>query len=260
MSDMPPPPPPHIPPPPSAAPPPGTGMGGGYGFAQQPLQRVASIAKAITVLLWISLPLQAVGLATSFTVLDRARKFLDGTIDEDAFLDASVSTIGSAASILTLPIAILTFVWMYRMATNLRTLGRQGLSWSPRWAIGGWFTPPCVFVVPWLVFKELWRASDPEIAPYDTSWKQRPVSPLVNAWWVLYGLVPLLNIITGVQTIADLPQLIDENDTARTTAQNYVDTFSVSIVVGVASIAATVVYLMLVSRLTARHTACTGEQ
>lgn len=260
MSDMPLPPPPHIPPPPPSAPPPGMGMGAGYGLVQRPLQRVKSLAKAMTVLLWISLPLQVVGLVTSFNVLDRANKFLDGSIDEDAFLQASVQTIGTAASILTLPIGIITMVWMYRIATNLRALGRQGLSWSPGWAIAGWFTPPCVFVVPWLVLKELWRASDPDIAPYDTSWKQRPVTPLVNAWWVLYGLVPLLNIITGIQTIADLPQLIDEGESARTTAQNYVDSFAVSIVVGIASIAATWVYLTLVNRLTARHVACTGEQ
>lgn len=235
-------------------------MGGGVGFTQRPLQRIKSLAKAMTVLLWISLPLQVVGLITSFTVLDRANKFLDGSIDEDAFLDASVQTIGSAASILTLPIGIITMVWMYRMAANLRSLGRQGLSWAPGWAIAGWLTPPCVFVVPWLVFKELWRASDPEVPAYDTSWKQRPVSPLVNAWWVLYGLVPLLNIITGIQAITDLPQLISEGESARTTAENYVDAFAVTIVVGIASIAATWVYLTLVNRLTARHTSCTGEQ
>lgn len=258
MSDMPPPP-PHIPPPPST-PPPGMGAGHGLGFGQRPLQRITAIAQAIAVLLWISLPLQVLGVVGSFSVLDKANQFLDGTIDEDAFLSANVQSLGSLASILTLPIGILTIVWMYRIATNLRALGRQGLSWAPGWAIGGWFTPPCVFVVPWLVLKELWRASDSDIAPYDTSWKQRPVSPLVNAWWVLYGLVPLLNIITGVQAIASLPQLLDEGESATVTAENFVDGFAISLVVSIASVAATVVFLLLVRRLTERHAACTGER
>ena len=54
-------------------------------------------------------------------------------------------------------------IWMFKMAKNVRALGRQGLRYAPGWAIGGWFVPPCVlYVVPWLMFRELWKASDPE--------------------------------------------------------------------------------------------------
>ena len=62
------------------------------------------------------------------------------------------------------------------MAANLRKLGRPGQTWAPGWGIASWFVPPCfVYAVPWLMFKELWRGSDPGVPPGDPSWKQRPV-------------------------------------------------------------------------------------
>ena len=52
-------------------------------------------------------------------------------------------------------------IWMYRMAANHRALQRNG-TWAPGWAIGGWFLPPGgLYIIPFLMFRELWKASDP---------------------------------------------------------------------------------------------------
>ena len=69
-------------------------------------------------------------------------------------------TLGSLVGLLVIPIAVLTIIWMFRMAGNLRQLGRTGATWAPGWAIGGWFCPPCaIYAIPWLMFRELWRGS-----------------------------------------------------------------------------------------------------
>ena len=98
--------------------------------------------------------------------------------------------------LMVIPIAVLTMIWMFRMSANLRTLGRHGQTWAPGWGIASWFVPPCViYAVPWLMFRELWKGSDPACDPSDPAWKNGRVSPLVNVWWVLYGLVPLLGLL-----------------------------------------------------------------
>ena len=51
---------------------------------------------------------------------------------------------------------------MYRIATNVRAFQRQ-TTWSPLFAIFGWMLPPFVlYVIPFLMLRELWKASDSE--------------------------------------------------------------------------------------------------
>ena len=89
-------------------------------------------------------------------------------------------------------------IWLYRIVANHRAIGRQ-LTWAPGWAIGGWFLPPFVlYIIPMLMLSESWKATDPEVPPGDDRWRQNSVSPLVYVWWVLYGLVPIVFIIQGV--------------------------------------------------------------
>ena len=156
-----------------------------------------------------------------------------------------------------IPIAVLTIITMFRMASNLRSLGRSNPTWAPGWAIGGWFCPPCViYAIPWLMFRELWKGSDPTLEPFDPNWKQRPVSPLVNVWWVLYGLVPLIGIfaagnIGAVQAFGD----VDWDEVARNTVDRHV----LTVVLGVVTVVTTVVYLVMLRQLTRRHMQCTRE-
>lgn len=227
---------------------------------QRPLQRVRGLGRALVVLLIVSIPLQMIGIASNLAAVASAKDFLDGVITEDDFVDATTRNVGALANVLMAPIAILTIIWMFRIATNLRTIGRSQLVWAPGWAIGGWFAPPCLYVIPWLMIKELWRASDSAVPAHDPRWKEQPASPLITVWWVLFGLIPLLNVVSGVSMLSDLPRLVDEEQTATVTAENLVDGAPIAVIVAVASIAASIVYLLIVRSLTARHAACTGEQ
>ncbi|MFZ9630127.1 MAG: DUF4328 domain-containing protein [Ilumatobacteraceae bacterium] len=258
MSDFPPPPPPTIPPPPPSAP-------SGYVNAQQPLQRIGGVARSLAAVMGAMAVFQAFGVIDSIRLVNKAQQFLDGTISEDAYTDATARIgLSTLTPMLTVAAAVLTMVWMVRIGKNLRSIGRQGLSWSPAWGIWGWFTPPCIHVVPWLVLQEQWKASDPDIAPGDSSWKQRPVSPLVHAWWALYGLVPLVSSVVSISSVWDsirtaLESGFDESDTTRAAAQTLVDGRVTGLITGLAQTVAAVVFMLLVRQQTARHMRCTGE-
>lgn len=249
MSDMP-------PPPPNMVPPPGYVQYGGYGAAPRGTQTIGGLTKALVVLLTILLPLQLLAVFSTISLTSKSRDFLNGTTTEDDFRKATQFNVGQLAGFLVIPIAVLTMIWMFRMASNLRALGRTGATWGPGWAIGGWFVPPCVlYVVPWLMFKELWKGSDPAVGPGDPSWKSGRVAPIVTIWWVLYGLVPLLGFVSSAGIIA---QLSKTND-FETLAEQY-DKFAViNIALAAVGLVTTVAYLVLVRQLSARHMQATRE-
>jgi hypothetical protein len=192
-----------------------------------------------------------------FRLADRARDFLDGEISADAFRDDSGVGFTGFGQLLLLAIAPLTMVWMFRMATNVRTLGRQGLRFAPGWAIGGWFVPPCaLYVVPWLMFRELWKASTPDAGSDD--WRAAKVSPVIDIWWVLYGLPPVAALVSSVVIVGGLSS--DPSDSQlRERAERLDSWLGVNVAIALAGVLAAAAYLMLVRQLSARHRRATGE-
>ena len=250
MSDLPPPPPLNM------APPPGYVPYSGYGVVPQGTGAVRGIGKAIAILLIIMIPAQLIGLVQQFRIINAARDYVNGRISQAKYNDIVGNGLGSIGGLLVIPVAVLTMIWMFRMAKNLRILGRQ-TTWAPGWAIGGWFTPPCVvYAVPWLMFRELWKASDPDLAPGDQGWKQGTVPALVNVWWVLYGLVPLIAIGTSASYVAQYRSgSLDSIDVAKK-----LDRFAaINTTLSIVAIGTTVVYLLLVRQLTDRHARATRE-
>ena len=237
------------------SPPPGYVAYGGPGAYASQFQGVGRISRAMVVLLWIYLPLQLLSVFDQLRLSRQARRFLDGEITEDSFRDSVQVTPSSIIGLVIVPIAVLTMIWMYRQAANLRKLGRPGQTWAPGWGIAAWFVPPCfVYAVPWLMFKELWRGSDPSVPPGDPSWKQRPAPALITVWWVLYGLVPLLGIFSAAGVGSQLGGM-----NMRTLAERFRDFGGINIFFTVVGMVATVVYIKLVKDLTARHMQATRE-
>lgn len=264
MSDLPPPPPPgSIPPPPDMTPPPPYGGYGGtaaFGGSYAPIGRSAKVLGGLFAAM---AAVQALSVVNGVRQAGRARQFLDGEIDIDAYQKVTGLDLLAGLTVpLTGVLAVLTMIWMFRIARNLRTMGRVGLSWAPGWAIGGWFAPPCIFVVPWLMLQELWKASDPDVAAGDPSWKQRPVSPLIPTWWALYGIVPIVGAVLGISAAWDsLLTAIEGDDVDATVsaAQSLVDGRVVTALSGIAQVAAAVVFMMIVRQLSERHMRCIGE-
>ncbi len=238
------------------SPPPGYAAYGAPGAYAGAFQGIGRLARAMVVLLYIYLPLQLLSIFDLIRLSREAEKFLDGTITEEAFEEAVTVNASSVVGLMVIPIAVLTMIWMFRMAANLRKLGRQGQTWAPGWGIGAWFVPPCIiYAVPWLMFKELWKGSDPTVAPGDPAWKQRPASALITVWWVLYGLVPLL----GIFSAAGVAGQLRAGMTMRTLAERFRDFGGVNIFFTVVGMGTTVVYIRLVKQLSSRHMQSTRE-
>jgi Domain of unknown function (DUF4328) len=154
-------------------------------------KRLSGLATAITVLVPIVVAVNVLASLLVVAFRSRFRDFLAGEVPESDAEDAAGAIIAvlGIAGVVQVAVAVCVMIWMFRAAQNLRTLGRVGATWSPGWAIGAWFLPPCIFVLPWLMLKELWKGSASTAAPNDPSWKRHPASPLVTVWWVVYGIV-----------------------------------------------------------------------
>jgi hypothetical protein len=215
------------------------------------------LAKWLGVLVIVGAVAQLLSLIATYALTDDAAAYLRGDISENDFIGsyALVGVVGLLSLIVSVALIVLTFIWMFRLATNNRKLGRAS-RWSPGWAIGGWFCPPLVlYIIPFLMFRELWKGSDPQFGPNDTRWTTAKVSPLVTVWWLLYGILPLVMIPLGFSmafgnvggsSTADLAEQID-------------DSMGITALSTLGGIASSVAYYLLVRALTARQVAQTQE-
>jgi hypothetical protein len=74
--------------------------------------------------------------------------------------------------------------------------GRWGLDYSPAWAVGLFFFPFLNLVSPYLVVREIWKASG-FAAGRSTgdSWRSSPSSLLIPFWWATYLLMSLVGLV-----------------------------------------------------------------
>lgn len=239
--------------------------GSNYGYAGgsefQPLGRRALV---IAILVAVVAAVQIASIPVELAIGDKAEKFRNGTISLDSFKDALNKQQGLAGlqNGAQLAAGILTILLLRRMIRNHRALGRPGAKWGPGWAIGGWLIP--TGVIPWLILKELWRGSDPQNAPNDPSWKQRAVSPLVHAWWVVFGLVPIAlvvsNVTVALNTVRNAATQGDsEMESYMTLADVYSSLQYIQVSVGLAIVVAAVLFAKVITDLSRRQKQLIGE-
>lgn len=227
------------------------------------MKRVGGLSTALAILVGV------VGVAALFSAIlsgglrDTARDFRAGLISEDEFLESyvAVGLLGFVQLAATIAAFTLTVIVMYRLASNHRALGRAG-RWAPGWAIGGWFLPPLVlYVIPYLMFRELWKASDPDLPDSHDAWRAAPVSPVVSIWWVLYGLLPLGIIIAqfnqGSGAVGSGSGGLAS--TSEALAQTLEEQYALTLVAGVGTLAAAIAFIVMLRGLSARHRRLIGE-
>ncbi len=219
-----------------------------------PLKRTAGVERAALIVVSGSASLGVAGLIAGQTVIDDADDFLAGTIEQDDFIEAITPylLLSFVQGIAVLASAILVIVWMYRLAGNHRTLHR-GATWGPGWAIGGWFLPPMLYIIPFLMFRELWKASDPDV-PIGGEWRGGRVSPLVPAWFVLYSVVPIL--LLAFQS-GDVMGAFSASETEM--AEQITAGQGGAVIGVIMTLAAAVVFVMMARGLGGRHRRLTGE-
>lgn len=196
----------------------------------------------------------------SANLASKAQDYLDGRITEDEFLDAN--TIAPLGQLLSagplLAAGVFGVIWMYRIATNARAMGRT-TTFAPVFAILGWFLPPFLFVLPLLVLRELWKASDPNTPPGSDGWRASGENPLLYVWFVVYGVIPAILTAISLGAVLDAALNLD-TDTQSVAEVTAATGGSLVIVGGVFSVVSAVVWIVFVRQLTARHIELTGER
>jgi hypothetical protein len=222
------------------------------------LKRVNGLTTWIVVLTAVVGVVGVAAALASHLAIDEARDFLDGRISDDDFVEAyaPAGLLGFVQGAATIAIIVLTMIWMHRLAANHRALQRHG-TWSPGWAIGGWFLPPLIlYIIPYLMFRELWKASDPTVPAGDQRWKANAVGIVVTFWFVLYGIAPIpLAIAQGKAGIGGG----NLNANTESIAEALDDFFTIALVQSLVAAAAAAAYIVMVRQLSARHRQLTGE-
>ncbi len=85
---------------------------------------------------------------------------------------------------MSLLIAVLFMIWVYRSTKNLGAFGCEGLRYSPGWAVGWFFIPLANLVMPVLVMTEISKASQPYADQKD--WRSFPLPAVIPIWWAIY--------------------------------------------------------------------------
>ncbi len=270
VSDVPPPPPAGgasgPPPPPLTStpvpppPPPNLTAPSGYvGYSPTPvtavgLYRIGKLTKAAIALAGASAIVTLLSIVALQAAQDDAQLLLDDSIDVEEFVQRALPYLLMSVmqAVATLAAAIVTIIWMYRIAKNHRTLHRGG-TWGPGWAIGGWFLPPLLYVIPFLMFRELWKASDPDV-PIGGEWKSNRASPWVPIWFVLYSLVPL-----GLLVAQSSGGFASFGASERDLAQQIVDGHISTVISAVVAVVGAIAFALLALGLDQRHRRLTGE-
>ena len=121
----------------------------------------------------------------------------------------------------------------------------------------GWVLPPVLFVIPFLMLRELWKASTPEGVGGDPEgWKRQPENPTLWGWWAFFGVIPLVLAAIQINTLfgggfgGDTESL----------AESIEDTGAWSLASGLVQLVAAIFWILFVRQLARRHTTLTSER
>ena len=251
-------PPPPPPPPSGLTPPPGYAAYDGSPTPTAGVRRVGGLAIPIVVSTTIVALGTLISAFLSAGITTDAADFLAGGIEQSEFEDALVplNSVQLLVSVATLATGVLTIIWMLRIAKNVRSFGRA-TTWSPLFAVFGWFLPPLVlYVIPFLVLRELWKASEPTAVDGTDGWKRSPDNPLLWAWLVLFGLFPA--VLFAIQISSFATSGLPTGD-IETVAESLDEFGAIGWLTAALNVAAAVVWIKFVRQLTQRHKRLTNE-
>jgi serine/threonine-protein kinase len=175
-----------------------------------PLRRPA---RRLRLALWISTLLALTSAAVNFADTRAALVLFGDQASGDLYL-----WVGAVQAAWFLVTAALWVAWFRRAYRNLPALGARRLRFRPWWAVGAWLLPVFSLFRPKQVLNDIWRASDPDLAPDQAAtWRGRPVAELLGWWWLAFVASVLVRSITtaAVHAAADfmllglLPEQLD---------------------------------------------------
>lgn len=221
-------------------------------------QRIGKLTTAAVALQVAAIVMALVATVVQARLAGRANDFLDNVITERDF-EASLGSftlVTVLAGAVSIALLVVTIIWSFRIATNLTTAGRQ-ITWKPGLAIVAWILGGCTLqIITFLMLREHWKASDPEVQPGDQSWKARPVPSVITAWFVMVLLGVVVAVIGTGRVISQGFQIQQDNEDI---ARDLADQFTANAFSGVLSAISGVVLVVIVRQLAARHMRLTRE-
>jgi hypothetical protein len=212
------------------------------------------LTTALTALFWVIVAANAVFLIVLLNQRAVGEDEYDQLLPDLDRVDAADNAVAGAAVavfMLTIAIAVLFIIWMWRAANNNEALGRRNPRLSDGWAIGGWFIPVANFVLPILIMQDLWRGSDPSVPRDHPDWRQARGSGLIGVWWGLLvaSVVGRFASRTNANAAGDFESFSDFR------AGN-----SLAVIATLFAIAAGVLAISVVRRLARRQEQCLEAQ
>jgi hypothetical protein len=218
------------------------------------LRRTSGIERAATILVSIVAACAVLRIVVAGLVVEDAQRYLDGLISGDELTErtAPIVLVPLVQRLTSIAALVTIMVWMHRITSNHRDVRRAG-DWRPGWAIGGWFAPPGVFIIPFLMLREMWRASNPDAI--GRSWDRSPVTPLLTVWFVLSLVATIMFFVPGhLSALSDGSEI----ELARQIVGG--DHVGALVIDAVVNVVGAAVFVTVVRRLGRRHRRLTGEE
>jgi hypothetical protein len=240
------------------SPPPGYVAYGGPGSNGGTFQRIGGLTTALVALSIIGIVTSALSLAAQLTLRGKALDFRDGSITISDFADklGPYIAVSAIAGLVGLAALVVQIIWTFRIAKNLEVLGRQSRSFSPGATIAINILGGCTLgILPYVMWRELWKGSDPASPSGDPAWKQRPVGQIVHIWFAATLVTVGVSLALGVGSA-----ITRVNRGSNTTLAKQLDTqFGFVVVAGLLAIATSVSFLILIRQLSSRQMQSTRE-
>lgn len=203
------------------------------------LRSPVGLGRAVAVLLGLVIAVDLFAVYADFAVYDVMGALADNGVDYGGYAallrdadhaDSLYAAAGYTQAATFIATAVVYLVWFLRVRVNAEVFNPFGHSKKRAWAGWGWFVPVVSLWFPRRVMLDIWDASSPA-GTRASHW-------LVNAWWTLW-LVSLLTSRVGYSTYSD-----------SETAEEIRDAVGQVLVSDVTDIAAAVLALLVVLRLT----------
>jgi len=240
------------------SPPPGYVAYGGPGAHDMTPARIGGLSKALVTLNIIGIAASAIALLVQLGLRNKAIAYQNERISSSEFADKLSPYLAASvlAGLLTLAALIVQIVWSFRMAKNLRALGRPKQSFSPGLTIVANILQSCTLgILPYFMWRELWRGSDPSAPPGDPTWKQRPIGQIVHIWFA----TTLLTVVASISLGASSAVTGFNRDSNKRIAEQLDKHMGFVVLAGLLGIITAILFISLVRQLSARHMQTTHE-
>lgn len=150
---------------------------------------IGGAARWVAILLVLIVVLDAVAALSDLAEIRLLDRIIAGELvseDEADASDTRQAAIGLVQFVAYVVTAIVFIRWFRRAYRNLAPLGAERPRYASWWTIGGWFIPIWSAFRPKQVLNDIWRGSDPKLAPRNDAWQGGDVPALFLFWWVLF--------------------------------------------------------------------------